>query len=226
MSSAVPTSAATTAPRTIPRVCSSTVLSPNRGRKKTPATRTPARIASPPRLGVGSSLSPRSRGMSIAPRLRASRAASGAMANAMTPATRKPQRASMWLIASAAYPGPPMRIWIDMTASAHPLVFRPIISRLREQGHEVEVTARDYAQTLELLDMLGIDHISFGRHGGESRAGKIAALFTRARQMRKFAKGKQFDLAACHGSNDLPIAARRVRVPPARQVDLRVAAQP
>jgi len=106
-----------------------------------------------------------------------------------------------------------MRIWIDMTASAHPLVFRPIIQRLREQGHEVEVTARDYAQTLELLDMLGIDHISFGRHGGESRAGKIAALFTRARQMRKFAKGKQFDLAACHGSNDLPIAARRLGIP-------------
>src|SRR3954451_12097044 len=213
MSSAVPTRAATTAPRTIPRVCSSTVPSPNRGRKKRPAPRIPARIASPPRLGVGASLSPRSRGRSIAPMLRANRAASGAMANAMTPATRKPQRASMWLIGRSAYPGPPMRIWIDMTASAHPLVFRPIINRLRDQGHEVEVTARDYAQTLELLDMLGIEHTSFGRHGGESRAGKVAALFTRARQMRKFAKGKQFDLAACHGSDDLPIAARRLGIP-------------
>jgi uncharacterized protein len=106
-----------------------------------------------------------------------------------------------------------MRIWIDMTASAHPLVFRPIIKRLREQGHEVEVTARDYAQTLELLDMLGIEHTSFGRHGGESRTGKVTALFSRARQMRKFAKGKHFDLAACHGSNDLPIAARRLGIP-------------
>jgi uncharacterized protein len=106
-----------------------------------------------------------------------------------------------------------MRIWIDMTASAHPLVFRPIISRLREQGHEVEVTARDYAQTLELLEMQGIEHTAFGRHGGEGRLGKIAALISRARQMRKFAKGKQFDLAACHGSNDLPIAARRLGIP-------------
>jgi uncharacterized protein len=106
-----------------------------------------------------------------------------------------------------------MRIWIDMTASAHPLVFRPIIKRLRDQGHEVEVTARDYAQTLELLDMLGIEHTAFGRHGGESRSKKIAALFSRARQMRKFAKGKSFDLAACHGSNDLPIAARRLGIP-------------
>src|SRR3954453_6087591 len=151
--------------------------------------------------------------MSMAPMLRASRAASGAAANATTAATRKPQRASMWLIWTSAYPGLPMRIWIDMTAPAHPLVFRPIIERLRAQGHEVEVTARDYAQTLELLDMLHIEHTSFGRHGGESRASKVAALFTRARQMRKFAKGKQFDLAACHGSNDLPIAARRLGIP-------------
>jgi len=112
-----------------------------------------------------------------------------------------------------------MRIWIDMTAPAHPLVFRPIIARLRDQGHEVDVTARDYAQTLELLEMLGIEHTSFGRHGGESRTRKVAALFTRARQMRKFAKGKDFDLAACHGSNDLPIAARRLGIPAADMFD-------
>jgi predicted glycosyltransferase len=112
-----------------------------------------------------------------------------------------------------------MRIWIDMTAPAHPLVFRPIIKRLREHGHEVEVTARDYAQTLELLDMLGIEHTAFGRHGGESRTRKVAALLTRARQMRKFAKGKQFDVAACHGSNDLPIAARRLGIPAADMFD-------
>jgi predicted glycosyltransferase len=106
-----------------------------------------------------------------------------------------------------------MRIWIDMTAPAHPLVFRPIIKRLREQGHEVEVTARDYAQTLQLLDMLGIDNTAFGRHGGESRARKLAALFSRGHQMRKFAEGRHFDLAACHGSNDLPIVARRLGIP-------------
>src|SRR4051794_7102036 len=148
--------------------------------------------------------------MSMAPRLRASRAARGAVANAMTPATRKPQRASMWLIGRAAYSRPPMRIWIDMTASAHPLVFRPIIKRLREQAHDVGVPARDYGQTLGLWRMMGIEHTAFGEHGGDSRVRKATALFTRARQMRSFAKGKNFDLAACHGSNDLPIAARRL----------------
>jgi uncharacterized protein len=100
-----------------------------------------------------------------------------------------------------------------MSASAHPLVFRPIIKRLREQGHEVEVTARDYGQTLELLRMMGIDHTAFGQHGGDSLLRKVTSLFTRSRQMRKFAKGKRFDLAACHGSNDLPIAARGLGIP-------------
>ena len=59
-----------------------------------------------------------------------------------------------------------------MTAPAHPVVFRPIIRLLREAGHEVEVTARDYAQTIPLLQRMGIDHVAVGRHGGASRANK------------------------------------------------------
>ncbi|MFL5827784.1 MAG: DUF354 domain-containing protein [Thermoleophilaceae bacterium] len=112
-----------------------------------------------------------------------------------------------------------MRIWIDMTAPAHVLVFRPIIERLRGQGHEVDITARDYAQTLELLELHGIDHIDFGRHGGATRAKKVAALVSRTRAMRRFGKGKGFDLALAHGSNDLAIAAASLRIPAANMFD-------
>ena len=101
-----------------------------------------------------------------------------------------------------------MKIWIDMTAPAHPVVFRPLIRRLREAGHEVEVTARDYAQTLALLELHGMDHIAFGHHGGASRLGKFGQLLSRARAMRKFGRKKGFDLALAHGSNDLAIVAR------------------
>jgi predicted glycosyltransferase len=41
-----------------------------------------------------------------------------------------------------------MKVWIDMTASAHPLVFRPLVEIMKARGDEVEITARDYAQTL------------------------------------------------------------------------------
>jgi uncharacterized protein len=112
-----------------------------------------------------------------------------------------------------------VKIWIDMTAPAHVLVFRPIIPRLRERGHEVEVTARDYAQTLELLELHGIEHTAFGRHGGASRLRKLASLLSRSRATRRFAKRRGFELAVGHGSNDLAVAARRLRIPAVNMFD-------
>ena len=64
-----------------------------------------------------------------------------------------------------------------MTASAHVLVFRPLIQLLRGRGDEVEVTAREYAQTLQLLELHGIDAEVIGRHGGRSRLGKARQLW-------------------------------------------------
>src|SRR5436305_8840458 len=103
-----------------------------------------------------------------------------------------------------------MKIWIDMTAPAHVLVFRPVIDRLRAAGHDVVVTARDYAQTLDLLELHRIDHIAFGRHGGAGRARKLVSLLRRTAFMRRFG-GRGFDLGIGHGSNDLALAAAMLR---------------
>jgi predicted glycosyltransferase len=118
-----------------------------------------------------------------------------------------------------------VRIWIDMTAPAHVLVFRPIIERLRDRGHEVAVTARDYSQTLDLLGMHGIDATVFGRHGGASRPEKAMALARRTRAMRSFGAGRAFDLALAHGSNDLALAAAMLRIPAANTFDYEFAVQ-
>ena len=113
-----------------------------------------------------------------------------------------------------------------MTAAAHPLVFRPVIDRLRKAGHEVHVTSRDYGQTLGLLDRLGIEHTPLGSHAGESRVRKVAALASRSRAMRRFGKEHgPFDLAAAHGSNDLPIAARTLGIPAVDLFDYEFAVQ-
>ena len=45
-----------------------------------------------------------------------------------------------------------MKIWVDVMAPAHVLVFRPLIALMRERGDEVEVAAPDYAQTVQLLE--------------------------------------------------------------------------
>src|SRR5262249_59834272 len=71
-----------------------------------------------------------------------------------------------------------MKVWVDMTASAHVLVFRPLIALLRERGDEVEITARDYAQTLQLLELHGLEATVIGRHGGRARLCKGRSLFT------------------------------------------------
>jgi uncharacterized protein len=118
-----------------------------------------------------------------------------------------------------------MRIWIDITAPAHVLVFRPIIQRLLGRGHEVELTARDYAQTLQLLELHGIEHRAFGRHGGASRARKLAALLSRTVRARRYGAGGGFDLAVAHGSNDLALAAASLRVPALNTFDYEFAVQ-
>jgi len=106
-----------------------------------------------------------------------------------------------------------------MSAPAHVLVLRPIIDRLRAQGHEVVVTSRDYTQTQELLALHGIEHTPIGKHGGASRVSKLFRLIQRTSRMRRFGKGAGFDLAIAHGSNDLAIASRMLGIPEANMHD-------
>jgi uncharacterized protein len=112
-----------------------------------------------------------------------------------------------------------MRIWADMSGPAHVLVLRPIIERLRAQGHEVLVTSREYTQTQELLELHHMEHTSIGRHGGASRVRKLMRLIQRTQKMRRYGKGAGFDLAIAHGSNDIAIASRLLGIPEANMHD-------
>jgi uncharacterized protein len=112
-----------------------------------------------------------------------------------------------------------LRVWIDISAPAHVLVFRPILGLLRGDGHDVEVTTRDYAQTLELLDQHGIEATVVGRHGGRSRAGKARSLLSRLGALKRFGRDRAYDLALAHGSHDLTITARRLGIPSATTHD-------
>ena len=108
---------------------------------------------------------------------------------------------------------------MDMTASAHVLVFRPLIEILRARGDEVEITAREYAQTLQLLELHGLEATVIGRHGGRSRFAKARAMAGRLRALRRWAKGRGFDVALAHGSHELTMTARRLGVPSSTTFD-------
>jgi uncharacterized protein len=112
-----------------------------------------------------------------------------------------------------------MRVWVDVTNSPHVLVFRPLIALLRERGHEVEVTAREYAQTMQLLELHAIEATVVGRHGGASTLGKARSEVSRLSALRRWAKPRRFDLALAHGSHDLTLTARSLGIPSATTFD-------
>ena len=112
-----------------------------------------------------------------------------------------------------------MNVWVDLTNSPHVLVLAPVIRRLRAAGHHVEVTARDFAQTLALCERLGIDQVTIGRHRGGRVSAKALGLAERSAQMIRFARGRRFDLAIGHGSNDISVAAALLRIPASTMFD-------
>jgi predicted glycosyltransferase len=112
-----------------------------------------------------------------------------------------------------------VRIWVDLTNSPHVLVMRPLIEAMRADGHEVEVTARAFAQTIDLLERFGMEHTAIGRHRGGHLLDKAVGLFDRSLALTRWARGRRFDVAMGHGSNDVSVAARLLRVPAATAFD-------
>src|SRR5207342_2081244 len=88
---------------------------------------------------------------------------------------RAARGANPWGAARAEARSARVKVWVDISAPAHVLVFRPLIAILRERGDEVGVTTRDYAQTLELLERHAIEAEVIGAHGGRSRVAKAYA---------------------------------------------------
>src|SRR5882724_7658729 len=93
-----------------------------------------------------------------------------------------------------------MRIWIDLANSPHVPFFRALIPEFVARGHQVEITARDFAQTIELAMNAGMTPHVIGGHGGGSITGKAGNLIGRAGALRKWGRDRGFDLAVSHNS--------------------------
>lgn len=93
-----------------------------------------------------------------------------------------------------------LRIWIDLANSPHVPFFRAVIPEFAAQGHEVETSARDFAQTVELAMKAGMTPHVIGGHGGRNLTGKAGNLVGRAAALRKWARDRGFDLAVSHNS--------------------------
>lgn len=86
--------------------------------------------------------------------------------------------------------------------------FFALREEFRARGHEVEVTARAFAQTIELAEAAHLAPTVIGGHGGRELSGKAGNLFGRALALRTWARGRAFALAVSHNSYSQIIAAR------------------
>ena len=112
-----------------------------------------------------------------------------------------------------------MRVWIDLSNSPHPLLFVPVARRLEQLGHDVLVTARDNAQTLELAQERWPSVTAIGGPSPKGRAAKTRTLARRVIDLRRWARAARPNVALSHNSYAQIVAAYGLRVPVVTAMD-------
>src|SRR5215216_986229 len=105
-----------------------------------------------------------------------------------------------------------MRLWIDLANSPHVPFFKALAKRFISQGHEIEITAREFAETVPLAHAVGFAPEIVGVHGGRAVSRKAGGLASRAWALAGWARKRNFDLAISHNSYSQILAARALGV--------------
>ena len=106
-----------------------------------------------------------------------------------------------------------MKIWFDLTNFPHINFFRQMIEELKAEGHDVVITCRPLANTIDLLDLYKMDYTVVGKHYGKSIVKKVMGFFIRVNQLSKFLKENKVDVGISQSSFYSPIAGKLAGVP-------------
>lgn len=109
--------------------------------------------------------------------------------------------------------------WFDLDNSPHVPLFRPIFHELTTRGCEYFVTARDFAQTQDLLNFWNIPYTPVGKHGGKNTLRKLVNLLQRSNMLISEVRGRKISLAVSHGSRTQLVASRRLSFPSLLMLD-------
>ena len=101
-----------------------------------------------------------------------------------------------------------MRLWIDLANSPHVPFFKALTKQFVAQGHEIEITARELAETIPLAQAAGLSPVVVGSHGGRAVSKKAGSTASRAWALAAWARKRKFDLAISHNSYSQILAAR------------------
>jgi len=105
-----------------------------------------------------------------------------------------------------------MRIWIDLANSPHVPFFKALVTRFVAQGHDIETTAREFAETIPLAHAAGFNPQVVGVYAGRAVSAKAGGLVSRAWALVRWARKRRFDLALSHNSYSQILAARALRL--------------
>jgi hypothetical protein len=106
-----------------------------------------------------------------------------------------------------------MKIWFDISNSPHINMFQDIIKQLEINGHEVLITSRPLANTIDLLNKAGMKHTPIGKHYGKNIFLKILGYPVRVFELWKYLKEKNINLAISQSSFHSPITAYLLNIP-------------
>jgi predicted glycosyltransferase len=104
-----------------------------------------------------------------------------------------------------------MNIWIDLSNSPHVNFFSGIIREL-EKDHEILLTCRPLANTIDLLDMNHFTYHIVGKHYGKNIVKKTFGFPLRILQLYCFLKNRRIDRAISHSSYYSPFVAKMMGI--------------
>jgi len=105
-----------------------------------------------------------------------------------------------------------MKIWFDLSNSPHINLFSALIKDL-QKDHEVIITCRPLANTIDLLDLHGFNYEVVGKHYGGKFSSKLLGYPVRVWQLVRYLKKAKPDVAISQSSFHSPVAARLIGVP-------------
>ena len=102
-----------------------------------------------------------------------------------------------------------MKSWIDLTNSPHVNLFEYLIKYLQKK-HEVILTCRPLANTIELLNLFKFPYHIIGKHYGRNVLKKLCGFSLRVAQLHQFLRNKKVDVAISHSSFYSPLVAKLI----------------
>jgi len=100
-----------------------------------------------------------------------------------------------------------MNIWIDLTNSPHVNFFAAMIHELQAK-HNVILTCRPLANTIDMLQLKGFQFHVVGKHYGANKVKKMLGFILRILQLLLFLRKREIDVAISHSSFYSPVVAR------------------